>query len=203
MYDLISWWEEPEKWRAFIEAHGLWGPFCFVLLQATQVVLAPIPGEVTGFLAGFLFGPWWGFFYAMIGLAIGSSIAFYLARLFRRTFARRFEKSLYFQRLSHFMAKRGILAAFVCFLIPGFPKDYLSYFLGLFPIPWSTFLIIMILGRIPGTLALTLQGAATYERNWTLLALVTAVSLIFFGLFYLFRDRIYRYLEGKSAHPLS
>ncbi len=199
----LSSWFDPERLRVLLQSYGAWAPFLFVLLQAAQVVLAPIPGEATGFLAGYLFGPWWGLFYAMLGLVLGSSLAFALARLFRHKFERRFASSPHFQRLSRFMANRGIWAAFLCFLIPGFPKDYLSYFLGLFPIPWPVFLVIMTLGRLPGTLALTLQGAALYQRNWPLLALVALVSVFLFLIFYMFKDRIYAYLEGNNAGGLS
>ncbi len=196
-------WFDPERLRLLLQAQGVWAPFLFIFLQAAQVVLAPIPGEVTGFLAGYLFGPWWGLFYAMLGLVLGSSLAFALARMFRHKFEHRFVSSPHFQRLSRFMANRGIWAAFLCFLIPGFPKDYLSYFLGLFPIPWPVFLFIMTLGRLPGTLALTLQGAALYQRDWQLLALVAGISILSFLCFYLFRDKVYAYLGGENAGGVS
>jgi len=195
--------EEPERFRELVEAHPLSAPLLYIAFQALQVVLAPIPGEATGFIGGYLFGAWWGLLYSMIGLTIGSSIAFYLARFFRRFFAARFEKWEKFQKLKRFMEGRGLLAAFICYLFPGFPKDYLSYFLGLFDLPYPVFLVIMFFGRLPGTMALALEGASLYERDWTLLVIVTVLSLLFFGLFYLYRDRLYRYLEGRHAHRLS
>src|SRR2546428_6446394 len=51
--------------RLYVDKHFLkqtlrqWGilaPVIFVALQALQVIIAPIPGEVTGILGGFLFG---------------------------------------------------------------------------------------------------------------------------------------------------
>ena len=35
---------------------GVLGPILFMLLQALQVIISPIPGEATGFLGGYLFG---------------------------------------------------------------------------------------------------------------------------------------------------
>ena len=35
---------------------GVFAPVIFVGLQALQVILAPIPGELTGILGGYLFG---------------------------------------------------------------------------------------------------------------------------------------------------
>ncbi len=199
----LSWFTDPSNLVTLVENYKHLAPLVFIAIQALQVVIAPIPGEVTGFAAGFLFGPWWGLLYAMIGLVLGSSIAFALARFFRRYFAQRFYKSPYFQRLSRFMIRRGVIAAFFCFLIPGFPKDYLSYFLGLFPISWPTFIIIMILGRLPSTAALTLEGAALYEKNWPLLLAILGLSVVAAAIFYLLRERFLVYMGGNDARGLS
>ncbi|OAG27415.1 TVP38/TMEM64 family protein [Thermodesulfatator autotrophicus] len=195
-------WQRPEVIRQIVESYGPYGPLAFVFLQALQVVVAPLPGEVTGFVAGYLFGAFWGFIYAMIGITIGASLAFFLARHFRRFFARRLSRSEHFRRLEIFMRRRGLFAVFICYLFPGFPKDYLNYFVGLFPIPFKVFLVIMIVGRIPGTLALALQGASLYEKNWTMLAIIGGLSLLLLGLFYWKRKEIYEYLD-KNAHSLS
>ncbi|MCH7895737.1 MAG: VTT domain-containing protein [candidate division NC10 bacterium] len=54
---------------------------------------------------------------------------------------------------------RGIPAVFFLFLIPGFPKDTLSYILGVSPIPLWAFFLVMTVGRMPGTWLLSIQGA--------------------------------------------
>ncbi len=196
--DFSNWWaflKNPEILRQWVEGFGPFGPLAFIFLQALQVVLAPLPGEVTGFVAGYLFGAFWGFFYAMVGIILGASFSFWLARKFRKILAPRLAKSPYFYRLERFMQRRGVMAAFICYLIPGFPKDYLNYFLGFFPIPFRVFLIIMSLGRIPGTLALAIQGDSLYQRNWLTLGIVGGLSLLFFAIFYFKRGLIYRYLD--------
>ncbi|AEH44544.1 SNARE associated Golgi protein-like protein [Thermodesulfatator indicus DSM 15286] len=195
-------WHRPDVIRQTVESYGPYGPLVFIFIQVLQIVLAPLPGEITGFIAGYLFGAFWGFIYAMIGLTIGSSIAFYIARYFRRFFAKKFSRSKQFRRLEIFICRRGLLAIFICYLFPGFPKDSLNYFVGLFPIPFRVFLVIMVLGRIPGTLALVLQGASLYEKNWVMLGIVGGLSLILLGLFYWKRKIIYEYLD-KNAPSLS
>ncbi len=198
-----SWAKDPSLLRELVEGHPWLAPVVYIFFQALQVIVAPLPGEVTGFVAGYLFGAWWGTFYSMIGITIGSSGAFFLSRALSPFFRKRFERYAAFKRLQKFIEGRGILAAFVCYLIPGFPKDYLSYFLGLFEIPYPIFLTIMFLGRLPATLALALQGAALYERNWLALSLVTFISVITFGLLYLYRARIFAYLEKRDVSRLS
>src|SRR5262245_66464536 len=50
---------------------GILAPVIFVGLQALQVIIAPIPGELTGILGGFLFGEWVGVVYSTVGLTLG------------------------------------------------------------------------------------------------------------------------------------
>ncbi|MEF8827066.1 MAG: hypothetical protein V5A34_11250 [Halapricum sp.] len=50
-------------------------PLAFVLLQAVQVVIAPIPGQVLALASGWLFGLVWGTVYSIIGATLGSYTA--------------------------------------------------------------------------------------------------------------------------------
>ena len=87
-----------------------------------------------------------------------------------------------------------VLAAFLIFLIPGFPKDFVCYFLGATRLSLPFFLVISSLLRLPSTLFFTLQGAEVYEgRYGVTLGLVT----LYLGLaFILFRKReaLYRWV---------
>ena len=46
--DLYCIFETREQLRAYIESWGAWAPVALVFVQALQVVIAPIPGELTG-----------------------------------------------------------------------------------------------------------------------------------------------------------
>jgi len=59
---------------------GILAPVVFIALQALQVIIAPIPGEVTSILGGYLFGEWVGLLYSIIGLTLGSVAAFGVGR---------------------------------------------------------------------------------------------------------------------------
>lgn len=53
-------------------------PFIFVLLQASQIVLAPIPGQLIAFVGGYLFGVVQGTIYSLIGAVLGRQSYFSL-----------------------------------------------------------------------------------------------------------------------------
>src|SRR5437660_1626558 len=59
---------------------GILAPIIFMGMQALQVIVAPIPGELTGILGGYLFGEWAGLLYSTIGLTVGSVAAFAIGR---------------------------------------------------------------------------------------------------------------------------
>ena len=87
------------------------------------------------------------------------------------------------------------LFAFLLFLIPGFPKDYLSYLLGLSRMKLSTFLAVSIIGRIPGTYLLTIQGAKFRNQEYYTVAILTAICAAILLLAYLYRNQIYHWIK--------
>ena len=65
-----------EQLRSYIESWGAWAPVVFIVVQALQVVMAPIPGEFTGAVGGFIFGTVPSLLYSTAGLTVGSGTSF-------------------------------------------------------------------------------------------------------------------------------
>jgi uncharacterized membrane protein YdjX (TVP38/TMEM64 family) len=194
--------EEKEKLRQLVKQAGPLGPLVFIAIQALQVVLAPIPGEATGFLGGFLFGAPLGFLFSTIGLTLGSIFAFLLGRLLEKKFVVKVVSPATLARFDFLMEHQGALVAFLLFLLPGFPKDYLCFILGLSPMSFRLFVILVTIGRMPGTLMLSLQGAQLYKGNYLDFLILSAVCVIVGGLLYVYRETFFRWvrrLEGKPA----
>ncbi len=190
--------EHRDAIRGFVSSFGPFAPAAFVMIQALQVILSPIPGEATGLIGGFLFGRWLGLIYSSMGLTLGSLAAFLIARQFRKLVRPWLRRSEYYKRLEGLLEHQGLFLCFLLFVFPGFPKDFLSYFLGLSRMPWQVFLIIVAVGRIPGTLMLSWQGANIYDGNVTgMVTLLAITALVLFPAWY-FRERIYRWVELHS-----
>lgn len=51
----------------YVEGFGVWAPLAFILLQLIQVIVAPIPGNVTTLAGGALFGFLPAFLYSTLG----------------------------------------------------------------------------------------------------------------------------------------
>ncbi len=174
----------------FLDSLGMWGFAGFILLQVVQVVAAPIPGEATGILGGFLYGPVLGIILSTIGLTIGSFVAFSLSRAFGRPLTEKLVDKATMDRFDYLLHHKGAFLVFLLFLIPGFPKDYLCYILGLGHLSTLEFLAIASSGRLLGTSMLTLGGHYIRDKEyWHLFLLCgAAVVVIFFVIAY--RDKL-------------
>jgi uncharacterized membrane protein YdjX (TVP38/TMEM64 family) len=185
----------------FLDSMGPFAFIGFILLQVTQVVAAPIPGEVTGLLGGFLYGPVLGVILSTIGLTIGSYIAFALSRAFGRPFVEKFVHKSALDRFDYLLHHKGGFVIFLLFLIPGFPKDYLCYILGLGHLSTTEFLIIGGSGRLFGTILLTLGGNYIRHQQYGNFFILTGIALIIILIAMAYRDkfeRLFRILHIKD-----
>jgi uncharacterized membrane protein YdjX (TVP38/TMEM64 family) len=189
-----------EELRRHVESWGAFAPFAFISLQFLQVVFAPLPGEASGVIGGFLFGQWPGLIYSTIGLTAGSMGAFVISRFFRRFIRDWLKRSDTYHRFEYLLERQGIFISFILFLIPGFPKDFLCYLLGLSKMPWQVFLVISTAGRIPGTILLTLQGAKLYDGNITGFLLALGLAVIVALPAWHYRERLYLWVETHAKN---
>jgi len=189
-----------EEMRRYLRSWGAWAPLVFALIQAVQVVVAPIPGELTGVVGGFLFGTFYGTLYSSLGLTLGSLIAFLTARVVGLPLVKLLVKPETLEKFHFVTEPRGEIATLILFMIPGFPKDILSYLLGLSPMRFLTFLVVCGIGRIPGTLMLGYSGSVVYKEQWRMLGIIGIVSLLGFIVFYLRGESIKAWIREK-IHP--
>lgn len=194
-YDFLS---SKEKVRTWLMSFGSAAPLVFIVIQSLQVVFAPIPGEATGFLGGYLFGIPRGFLYSTVGLTLGSTLAFLLGRWLEIHFVEKVVRKETLEKFDFIIERQGALIAFLFFLIPGFPKDYLCFILGLSKMPLRIFLIINIIGRMPGTFLLTLQGANVYKGNYITFFILLGVFLSAGLILLLYKETLYRWLRRWS-----
>jgi uncharacterized membrane protein YdjX (TVP38/TMEM64 family) len=178
--------------RNWVAGFGAAAPLVFVFLQATQVVVAPVPGQLTALVGGYLFGALWGTVYSMIGVMIGSAVAFLLAQWFGRPLVERLLHDDIVDRFDGFVEGLGLpgLALFV--VIPGLPDDAICFFAGLSHFGLPIFLGVILVARSPAYVATNFAGqglasGAVFEAAAVLLALVFVSAVAYRN-----RDRIQR-----------
>lgn len=175
---MIRFVKEPEQFRAWVDGHGFIGQLTFIGMQALQVVVAIIPGEPLELGAGYAFGVFAGLALCLIGVFIGGAIIFALTRWLGMKALEAFFPKEKIESVKFLQnEKRLELISFILFLIPGTPKDLLTYFGGLTPIKWYVWLLITTLARIPSIITSVIAGNALGSRDYTL-AIITGTATL-------------------------
>ena len=175
---ILAMFESQGQLLAAVHGAGAWGPLVLIGLTIAQVILAPLPGQVTDLVGGYLYGFWLGAFYCWLGLTIGSALAMGLARLAGRPLLDRLLNPAALDRLDRLAAGKGLRFFFLVFLLPFMPDDLACFLAGLTPLPLPALILAAALGRIPGLLAAVWAGAQAGRLSWTgwLLAGVLVVA---------------------------
>lgn len=206
-YGPVDWAEvfaSRENLRGFVEQFDPYGPLVFFIVQALQVVVAPVPGNVTALAGGALFGLWSGFAISTAGLVAGSVVAFAIARFYGRPLVERLVKPEIIDKYIDTVAKRHFVLLFLIFLFPFFPDDALCLIAGISALPFHVFLLLVIVGRPPGMFVSSLVGSGIAVVPWWGWILIAAASAGILYLAYRYKDVLDRKLglstgENHSA----
>jgi uncharacterized membrane protein YdjX (TVP38/TMEM64 family) len=188
----------PDEFRPGLITGGVWSRFAFV----GMVVLRswwPFPREPSEIGAGYAFGIWEGTLLCLAGIIIGSIIIFVLVR----RFGVKLVEVLLFQRKDNVHAlpedrKRVKIVAFFVMLIPGTPKDLLSYFVGLTDYKLSVWIIIVAVARIPSVITSTVGGGMLGMKNYEFAILTFALTLLISGCGLLMYNRITKAHKARN-----
>jgi len=165
--------------REFIRGYGILAPVVLVGLQAGQVVVAPIPGQILAVVAGYLFGAWWGTLYNVIGITIGSTIAFWISRRYGRDYVETIVHEDVLGRFDAVSDDYGPPALFFLFLVPGLPDDVICFAGGLTEIPLWQLVVLAVVGRTPAFFLVNVVGDLLgTDRFVAAIALAVALAVV-------------------------
>lgn len=185
----------PDELRLWIERFGILAPIVFVLLQAAQVIFAPIPGQAVALVAGYLFGPVAGTFYSLTGVLIGSAIAFSLARRYGRSFVESMVHEDAVSRFDSFVDRVGIPGLIAFVIIPGLPDDVVCFLSGLTKWRFRTFMFAITLGRLPAYVLTVYAGGELASERFLIAAILIAAVIAVSAVGYYNQEAIRDYVE--------
>lgn len=169
---------EPQGFRNWVDSHGVWGPIIYILMMALQIIVAVIPAGPLEMAAGYAFGTWGGTLLCMVGSLIGSAVVFAFVRRFGYKAVDAFIPREKINSVRFLQDHKKLdLLVFIFFLIPGAPKDVLTYFVGLTHMKFSSFLVTTTIARIPTFLITVMSGSALEGRKFTLAIILLGVSM--------------------------
>lgn len=171
--------KDTDRLKAWVAERGWAARLIYMAVVCFQVLVAVIPGEPLEMAAGFAFGPIEGTLVCLAGIVLGSMIVFALVRVFgvklvERVFPREKIDSL---RIMQNPKKLYTVTALLM-ILPGTPKDLLTYCAGLTKIPATTWLLICSVGRIPSVITSTWGGHAVSEGRYLQAGIIFGVTAL-------------------------
>ena len=198
---LTSLAREPEKLRDLLNSYGWKGVLVFIGIQMLQVLVVAIPGEFVQIAGGYIYGTWLGTFYSLIGIMLGSILVFFIARLLGYRLVKLLVSPVHLNRFNFMInSNKSELAMFILFLIPGAPKDILTYIAGITPLKPLKFFAIITIGRFPALLASSYIGSSTQKGNYVIVIALSVSALLLFLMGVLLKDKIINKLHRTALY---
>ncbi|MBR4036715.1 MAG: TVP38/TMEM64 family protein [Oscillospiraceae bacterium] len=165
--------------RRWVQHKGIGGRVVFVGLLVVQMIIAFIPGEPFEIAAGYAFGWFEGTLLCLIGSLIGAVVVFTAVRIAGIKLLYMFFTREDIDRVSMLNNhKRFNSLVFAIFLVPGTPKDIMSYFVGLSKMQLGQWLFISTIAKIPSIITSTVGGSLVGDANYTIATVVFVITAI-------------------------
>ena len=124
-----------------------------------------------------LYGTWGGLLLCFLGTEIGSLVIILLTKVFGKRLVELFVPIEKINSLKFLQDKRTVYRTlFIIYLIPGTPKDVLTYVAGLTDIDMRKFMLITSIARLPSIISSTWCGNQITGRNFDLAIIIFAVT---------------------------
>ena len=194
---LLTALKNKESFRLWIDAQGFWKYWIMIGIVALQVIVAIIPGGPIEFAAGYAFGAWAGMALCLIGIGLGSLAIVLLTRKYGMYMVHLFIDDKRIDELTEKLLKdKSKLDAvvFLLFLIPGAPKDLITYFIGITTMSLPRFLFLSSIARFPSIISSTMGGSMMGKQRYKAAVIVMALTMLLSAAIFL----IYRYLTKRK-----
>ncbi len=176
LYDVFS---DPEQIRVFLSRFNGLDKLAFVGVRAFQTVIKIIPAEPLEIGSGFLYGTWGGLLLCFLGTEIGSLVIIAVTKIFGKRIVELFLPAEKLNSLKFLQNEKTVFRTlFIIYLIPGTPKDILTYAAALTNINMKKFMLITGIARIPSIISSTLCGAQITSRNFDLAIIIFAATAV-------------------------
>lgn len=175
----LAWLADAGAVRAFVAEHAVLSRLAMVGINMLQVILAFLPGEPIELASGYAFGFLEGTLLCLAASALARSLIYWTVRAWGWRVVGLFFDRSHLERFRWLQdARRVELAMFVVFLIPGTPKDFLTYFAGLTRMRYPAVLLISTVGTIPSVATSTAAASAFGSGDYGLAIAVVAVAAV-------------------------
>ena len=195
--------DSAERVVDYLKANSSIAALLIICIQIVQVVICFLPGQPVQFASSYMFGVARGFAFSITGAVIGTVISFYLAKLLGND-----AMNLFFgeEKVRDYKKKldsgRGLLLAFLIYLIPGIPKDIVSYVAGISDMRFRPFLLVATVGRIPGMLGSLMLGHFFGRQDYRAMIIIAVIIAVILLICYIKRDALIGFLDDVEKKDM-
>ena len=177
------------------------GIYIYIIIQALQVVILPIPAAIICIVGSLIYGPFLGGLYCSLGILIGSFISFFIGKTFGYKIVAWIAGKENTDKYSAIIRKRGGFFLGLAFLLPMFPDDILCLIAGITNMKFKTFAWVTVITRPIGVICMSyfggghiipFAGGGLYVWAVLLVFIVAIVVLI-----YKYQDQLQEFILSK------
>lgn len=188
---LITIVSNPDRLVQWLKDYGPFSMIVYVIVLTLLMVLTPIPSETFLFTGGYLYGTVQGTICSILVIGLGTLVAFGVARHFGLPFIEKllpvkFQEK--FQSIQQNPFFESIL--FMLFLIPGLPKDALTYIVGFTTTRILKSFLMVLIARTPSIIASSYIGAHLREQTYQPLFIGLSIISLLLILGFIFKNKI-------------
>jgi uncharacterized membrane protein YdjX (TVP38/TMEM64 family) len=190
---------DPEEWANYLRSFGFFSGFVLLFFQVAQVFVAIIPGEIIEIVSGYIFNPLIACLICYVGVFLASALIFFMVKKLGRRFSSLFVSEEKLRTLRFINTKEKLKrTTFLLFLIPGTPKDLMTYFFALSPIKYSDFFVITSFARFPSIISSVIGGSFIGEGEYIKAIVVFVITATISVLGLIIYDIIKKRLEKRK-----
>lgn len=196
----------PEGRLAFRERilqSGIKGMGMLFGLELAQIVLAILPGEPLEVLAGMCYGSIGGAIFLTASVLITTIGIYFLVKKYGKNLVYEFvseEKIEKIEKSKIYNNPQKIeMLLVILFLLPGTPKDLLTYIGGLLPIKPSRFILIATFARFPSIISSTVAGNSIIHGKWNHMLIAYLLTFLLMIVMFIVIHLFDKNKETKSA----
>ena len=198
---LLVHFQSREALQTWIESFGAWGPIIFFIVELAQVILIPVPAQITTLAGVFAFGSLKAFFISSLAVILGSLIAFGVGRTLGVPVLYKIAKTQTVDKYRKLLSNQGSMLLPPLFLFPLFPDDLLCFVAGTTTMTWTYFIVVTLLTRLVGIgcICVFLSGDIIPFSGWGIPVWIVLVILLVGTSFVLlkYQDKIENFIIEK------
>lgn len=176
-----------------------WSILLFIVIQAVQVIIAVIPPiQIVG---GMMFGWLFGALFSFAGIMLGTFVIFMLVRFLGRPLVEAFVDSKHLERFKFLHDEEKLIRVLIIlYIIPGVPKDVLSYIVPLTKVDNRDFFMFVMPFRLPAVIMSTVFGQSVMTGSYVLAFVMVGIFIILAVIGFVFREKIIESFRSRKHH---